>query len=148
MTEIRFYHLQKQTLDQGLPLIVEKAFSGGHKILIRLHDDKEVERMNALLWTYKPHSFLPHGSAKNGQAEAQPIWLTAKDENPNHANVIILTQGAQTDALDTYSLCCDMIDGRDESAVDAARKRWKSYQEAGHDVTYWYQSETGAWAKK
>lgn len=148
MTEIRFYHLQKQTLDQALPLILDKSFGAGHKTVVHLSDEKEVERINGLLWTYSPHKFLPHGSKKNGHADKQPIWLTHKDENPNEANVLILTQNAQTEYMDSYSLCCEMLDGRNDEAVAEARKHWKEYQAAGHDVTYWFQNEQGGWAKK
>ncbi|HPF77778.1 MAG TPA: DNA polymerase III subunit chi [Alphaproteobacteria bacterium] len=148
MADIRFYHMQKQNLDQALPLILEKAYQADHKVVVRMENAKEVERMNALLWTYKPDVFLPHGSKKEGHAALQPIWLTDKEENPNNANVLVLTQGVQAEQIDGFSLCCEMLDGHNEGAVSAARKRWKAYQEAGHDVTYWHQSETGKWEKK
>lgn len=148
MTDVRFYHLQKQTLDQALPQILEKAFKADNRIVVRMADDKEIERMNTLLWTYKPEVFLPHGSKKNGQADKQPIWLTDKDENPNQADVLVLTQSAETEDIGTYKLCCEMLDGRNEESVANARKRWKIYQDAGHDVTYWYQDESGKWDKK
>jgi DNA polymerase-3 subunit chi len=148
VTEIRFYHLQKQSLDDALPAILTKAFQGGHRILVRMRDDKEIERMNKHLWSFKSDVFLPHGSTKDGHAEKQPIWLTTKPENANKANVLILTQGTSDEAMDTYDLCCEMLDGRDSTAVEAARARWKDYQAAGFDVTYWYQSETGGWEKK
>lgn len=148
MTDVRFYHFQKQSLDQALPAILTKAFQGGHSIVVRLRDAQEVERMNKHLWAFKPDVFLPHGSKKDGQAARQPIWLTHGSDTPNKANVVILTQDVQEEDLSTYALCCEMLDGRDESAVSAARSRWKDYQAAGHDVTYWYQSESGGWEKK
>ena len=148
MTEIRFYHLQKQTLDDALPQILEKAFAFGHRILVRMSDEKEVERMNAHLWSYKPDVFLPHGSKKDGKAEMQPIWITDKEENPNQAGTLVLTQGTESTDIDNYDLACEMLDGRDEKAISNARKRWKIYQEAGHDVTYWFQDDTGKWEKK
>ncbi len=148
MTDVRFYHLQKQSLDQALPLILEKALQAGYKTLIRLADEKEVKRINTLLWTYKPDSFLPHASQKEGKPAHQPIWLTHKEENPNGANVLILTQGVQEENIETYSLCCEMLDGHDGEAISNARKRWKTYQKTGHTVTYWHQSDTGKWEKK
>jgi len=96
MTEIRFYHLQKQSLDQALPLILEKVYQTKNNAVVRLSDTKEVTRMNDILWSYKPHSFLPHGNAKTGHASAQPIWLTDKQDNPNEAKTLILTQNAVT----------------------------------------------------
>jgi len=147
MTEIRFYHLQTYNLDQALPQILGKALSAGHKINVRLPDTKEVERINTLLWTFRPDSFLPHGSQKDGYAEDQPIWLTDKDENTNKANVLVLTNGLENDNLDTYTLVCDMFDGRNDEMVKAARERWKSYKEAGHEITYWQQDQKGAWSQ-
>jgi len=148
MTEIRFYHLTKQTLDQALPLILEKAFSAGHRTLVKMSNKAEIERMNTHLWTYKQNQFLPHGSAKNGHPEKQPIWLTDQDENENNANVLVLTQGKADENIGAYSLVCEMLDGNDQNAVNDARVRWKEYSQAGHDVTYWSQSESGKWEKK
>ena len=147
-TEIRFYHLQQQSLDQALPAILQKAYQGNHKIHVRMADDSEVERMNKHLWTFKQNVFLPHGSKKDGYAEKQPIWLTSKSENPNQANVIILTQGMTEENLEDYDLCCEMLNGHDDNAVKEARERWKKYQDAGLEVTYWHQNDNGGWDKK
>ncbi len=148
MTDIRFYHLQKQDLDAALPAILQKAFQSGKNIVVRMRDDKEIERMNKHLWAFKPEVFLPHGSKKDGKADQQPIWLSANDDTPNDAKILILTQGKTEEDLSPYDMCCEMLDGHDEQAITDARTRWKEYQAAGHDVTYWYQNETGRWEKK
>ena len=147
MAEIRFYHLHTRTLDQALPEIVQKALSAGHRIVIRGADEKEVERLNNLLWTFRPDSFIPHGSDKDGQAAQQPVWLSAGNDNPNNANVLILTGGLEETALDSYTLACDIFDGRNEDNVIAARQRWKNYKDSGHKLTYWQQTEKG-WEQK
>lgn len=148
MTEIRFYHLQKQNLDAALPLILEKAYKSGYKTIVRMKDNIEVERMAKHLWAYRQNSFLPHGSLKDGKAAFQPIWLTDKTDNSNDANTLILTQGQTDENLETYDLCCEMLDGHSDEQIKSARSRWKQYQEKGFEVTYWHQSETGAWEKK
>lgn len=148
MPEIRFYHLQKQTLDQALPLILEKVHQTKRNAIVRMGNEKEVNRMNDVLWAHKPDSFIPHGCAKTGNADQQPIWLTHKSENPNEASTLILTQNTIEEDLTSYNLCCEILDGRDENAIQNARTRWKSYKEKGFDVTYWFQSETGTWKKK
>lgn len=147
MTEIRFYHLEHQNLDQILPSLVTKALEQGKRVVIKTADEKEVERLNDHLWTSHPDSFLPHGSKKDGFETDQPVWLTTSDENPNEASVLILTQGAETTMHSAYSLCCEMLDGRDAEAVTQARTRWQIYKEAGHTVTYWQQGDKG-WEKK
>ncbi|MCB9990349.1 MAG: DNA polymerase III subunit chi [Rhodospirillales bacterium] len=148
MTEIRFYHLQTQSLEQALPQILGKAYAGGRRIVVRTNDAAAAQRLNDHLWTYRADSFLPHGSAKEGYAEDQPVWLTDRDENPNKADVLILTGGTASEKLSDFTLCCELFDGRDELAVTAARSKWKTYKDAGFDLTYWQQNEAGGWDKK
>lgn len=148
MTEIRFYHLQRQSQEQVLPALLSKALERGHRIVVKMVDDRAVEQMNEHLWTFNPNSFLPHGSAKDGNAEMQPIWLSAEDENPNGADVLIVGAGAQSAMQGDFTLCCEMLNGHDEQAVAAARGRWKVYKEQGFDVTYWQQGDAGGWEKK
>jgi DNA polymerase-3 subunit chi len=107
-----------------------------------------VEYLNQHLWTYGDRSFLPHGSARDGESAMQPIWLTAEEENPNGAEVLFLTDGAEHAQPGGFRLVCELFDGRDPEAVEAARARWRGYRAAGHEVTYWQQTDRGGWEKK
>ncbi|MCM2343152.1 MAG: DNA polymerase III subunit chi [Alphaproteobacteria bacterium] len=150
MTEIRFYHAQRSSLEQVLPPILGKALSGGRRVVVRLGDATLVETINNHLWSFSPDSFLPHGAAKDGQAAQQPVWLTDQDENPNQADVLIRVPGTAQDVpahLADFTLCCDVIDGRLDEEVMAARERWKLYKAAGYQVTYWQQTDKG-WEQK
>ena len=149
MSEIRFYHLTTQSIEQALPAILAKALSGGRKAVVRFANDKDVHHFNDHLWLYNPDSFLPHGAKADGHPERQPVYLTASNENPNGADMLVLCN-AQTvpENIADFSLCCDFLDGGDDEAVDAGRARWKAYKEAGHAITYWQQTETGGWEQK
>ena len=148
MTEVRFYHLQRKTLEDALPQILDKTLERGWRAVVMAGSEERVEALTQHLWTYKEFSFLPHGSARDGDAEHQPIWLTAEDENPNAATVLILTDNAFSSRLEAFTLVCEMFDGNDHEAVDAARGRWKTYKAAGHELTYWQQTDRGGWEKK
>jgi DNA polymerase-3 subunit chi len=148
MTEIRFYHLRTRTLEQALPEILTKAMGQGRRVVVRTPDMATAERLSDHLWTWKPDSFLPHGMRGDDFADRQPVWLTNIEENPNSADVLVLTGGAQTETTASYALCCEMLDGADENAVTAARQRWKTYGEQGFSVTYWQQNEKGGWEQK
>lgn len=147
MTEIRFYHLSQKSLSQALPELLEKVMERGWRAVVMASSTERVEALTQSLWTYKENSFLPHGNAKDGNAEMQPIWLTDRDENPNKANVLMLTENVSSDQLASYELVCQLFDESDEGAVDAARSRWQEYKGQGHALTYWQQSERG-WEKR
>ena len=148
MTEVRFYHLQRKTLEQALPQLLEKTLERGWRAVVIAGSEARVEALNGLLWTYTREGFLPHGTKKDGHAERQPVWLTDSDENPNNANVLFLVDGAESSRISEFDLCCEVFDGRDDLAVAGARDHWKICKESGFDLTYWQQTERGGWEKK
>lgn len=152
MTEIRFYHLQRTRLEETLPVILERCHARGERALVMAGSPERVEALAAHLWTYRPDSFLPHGTAKDGEAGAQPIYLTASTENPagnpNRAEVLILSDGASHPGIGDFRLACELFDGQDEEAVAAARQRWQGYKEAGHALVYFQQNQAGKWEEK
>jgi len=148
MTEIRFYHLQRATLDTALPPMLEKTLERGQRAVVMAGSEERVEHLADQLWTYSERGFLPHGSARDGNAALQPIWLTTADENPNTAQVLFLTDGTRSEKVGDYQLCVELFDGNDEGAVQAARARWKTYKDAGHALTYWQQTAAGRWEQK
>jgi DNA polymerase-3 subunit chi len=148
MTDIAFYHLLRSPLEAVLPKLLEKTREADKRAVVMAGSEARVEALNALLWAYDQDSWLPHGSAKDGNAEDQPIWLTEKDENPNAAQFLFLTDGVAAGDPSTYERCFDLFDGRDEEAVAAARERWRILKEAGHALTYWQQNEQGRWEEK
>jgi len=115
-------------------------------VLLMAGSNERVEHLNQLLWTYDDASFLPHGSARDGNAPRQPIFLTVAESNPNHADMLVLVDGVRADP-GAYKRVCDMFDGNDETAVEAARQRWREAKLAGHALTYWEQTPSG-WVKR
>jgi DNA polymerase-3 subunit chi len=148
MTQIGFYHLLKLPLEQALPRLLEKAAAAGMRAVLMAGSPERVEHLNAHLWTYAEDSWLPHGSARDGEAAHQPIWLTDSDENPNGATLLVLCDGARPASLTGWARCLDLFDGTDDTAVTAARQRWKAWKEEGHELVYYQQGETGGWVEK
>src|SRR5438445_6134856 len=113
MAEVGFYHLLSMPLERALPRLLERARSQGHRIVIRAASSERVEYLNALLWTYDDTSFLPHGSARDGNPASQPIWLSDQAENPNDASMLILVDGVDAEDLGAFTRCADLFDGND-----------------------------------
>jgi DNA polymerase-3 subunit chi len=147
VAEIGFYHLLATSLERALPRLLERARAGGYRILVRAASPERIEHLSSLLWTYDEASFLAHGSAKDGYAANQPIWLSEQEENPNGATMLVLVDGVDATDHASFTRIADLFDGNDAAAVQSARERWRRAAAQGHTLTYWQQTETG-WEKK
>jgi DNA polymerase-3 subunit chi len=148
MTEIFFYHLQRQPLERVLPTLIEKSLERGWRVVVQAASDERVEALDAHLWTFRDDSFLPHGTWREAEAAEQPVLLTVSDENPNGAAVRFLVDGAPVPAdADAYARIVLIIDGEDPDAVAVARERWSEGKARGFDVTYWQTDEQGRWQR-
>jgi len=148
MADLRFYHLQRRGLDEVLPGLLERILERGHKILVRLGSRERVVAMDQHLWTWRPESFLPHGTIADGEPERQPVLLTDTEGNPGGADVLVLADGAWSDGLDAFAIICVIFDGNDDRALAAAREQWRRARGTGHAFTYWQQGERGGWEKR
>ena len=147
-TEIYFYHLEQRTLEEVLPTLLERSLERGWRAAVQATSDERVEALDTLLWTYRDESFLAHGTARDGQPEAHPIYLTAEPDNPNAAQVRFLVDGAEIDDASPYARIVFMFDGRDSEAVARARDAWHEAKEKGLSVSYWQQDADGRWQQR
>lgn len=147
MTEVRFYHLQRTPLEKALPKLLVKALDGGMRAVVLAASEERLEALSAALWTFEQASFLPHGTARDGNPDEQPIYLTTAEENPNGAKLLVLIDGVEPAFLDRFERCADLFDGNDGQAVEAARARWRRLRKGSHSLSYWRQNPQG-WEEK
>jgi len=153
MTETLFYHLERRSLDDVLPGLIERTLQRGWRAIIKTESAERADAIDNLLWTYNERSFLPHAQSGDGNPARQPVLISVENGVPNRANVLFLVGGAEPPpwteaapaALDRIVL---VFDGRDEVALARARDAWKAAREAGHDVTYWKESAAGKFERQ
>lgn len=147
-TEVYFYHLESRTLEQVLPTLLERSLARGWRAVVQASSPERVESLNSALWTYRDDSFLPHGTASDGSAAKQPIFLTFEEDNPNDAAVRFLVDGSSLSDASPYDRVVYVFDGRDENAVTQARAAWVAAKQKGYAVSYWQQDAEGHWQQK
>jgi DNA polymerase-3 subunit chi len=149
MTEILFYQLKGQTLEQVLPPLLQKSLERGWRVVVQASSEERVEALDAHLWIWRDDAFLPHGTSRDSEAAEQPIVLTASAENPNDAAVRFLVDGANlTMNAGNYQRIVLLFDGDDPEAVEMARLRWNEAKASGAEVTYWKADENGRWQRQ
>lgn len=147
MTDVGFYHLTARPLDAVLPRLLEKAVAGGHRVVLRSADAALLARLDTLLWTYDPASFLPH--AVDGEhAAMQPVLLTSGDAAANGAGLLAVVDGALPGDLAPYTRVLYLFDGGDDDALALARRHWRALKaREGITATYWKEDDAGRWSK-
>ena len=146
--EVWFYHLERASLEQVLPELLEKTLSRGWRALVRCGSAERLEHLDSWLWAYREDSFLPHGPSHEVTAPRQPILLTTSADNLNNAQVLFMVDDIDPGSVEAYARCILIFDGRDEVALAGARKRWVGFKSAGCQVAYWRQGETRGWERQ
>ena len=147
-TRVGFYHLTRWPLEQALPLLLEKAVAAGHRAVLRTATPERLDALNTLLWTYRDDSWLPHGTRQDGEPEDHPVYLTLEDERPDDADVLVLTDGADSARRGEFARVLELFDGNAPDAVQRARDHYRTCREAGFDLEYLQQTERGGWDRK
>ena len=142
-SDIAFYHLTRTGAEQALPALLGRTLAAGERAAVMCGDAARLAALDAALWECPEPDWLPHGTARDGDPDLQPIWLALDDVAPNGARFLFLLHGARSDRLDAFARVFDLFDGRDDLAVAAARERWAAAKAAGHQLTYWQQGERG-----
>lgn len=145
--EIWFYHMERSSLEDVLPELLQRTLARGWRALVRVNDGQTMSSLDERLWTWRADSFLPHGRADGERPARQPILLTDRPDNENAAQVLFLVDGADLDPQADYERQLVLFDGRDDVAVARARAQWKQVKSAGAEASYWKQNEEGAWSR-
>jgi DNA polymerase-3 subunit chi len=147
MCEFWFYHLERSTLEQVLPGLLEKTRERGWKALVRVSDPAQLEALDEHLWTWRDDSFLAHGRASEPNAARQPVLLSESGENLNAAQALFMVDGAEIGVTDGLERCFIIFDGQNDQALTGSRERWKALKARGETLAYWKQSPEGRWEK-
>jgi DNA polymerase III subunit chi len=153
-TEIWFYHLERSSVEETLPPLLEKCVERGWRAIIRSNNPARLDAVDTGLWTYRPNAWLPHGKSTGDAIEdaRQPILLVHPPEEGSdtvlEAQALFLLDGASWTQVSGMARIFVIFDGRDDEAVTRARADWRNAKDAGFLPAYWQQSEDGKWARK
>ena len=123
--------------------VVRKRVLAGQRLVVYCKDGSRLAAFDRMLWAFDDTSFVPHVLANDPLAPETPVVLTAGD--PQQA-----AQAAQPEAgadaaplwllnldndcppgFDTFEPLLEIVSD-DPDDKQAARQRWRVYQNAGH----------------
>lgn len=120
--------------------LAHKAWSSGSRVLLWLEDEAELNRMDALLWTYEASAFVPHRVWQTGtaQPDKSEVALACGDIPVAAAADTVVLNLADAYWCDTPQPPARVLEiiGNNLDELAAARNRFRAYREAGFTVEH------------
>jgi DNA polymerase-3 subunit chi len=137
VAKVDFYLLRDrghEARDRFACKLVEKAYKLKHRVHVIVDDDASVRRMDALLWTFRDGSFVPHGAVGDSDPDT-PVTIGCGALPADATDVVVNLSRAIPEGVDAVARVAEVIDG-DEQAKTEGRARYAAYRDRGHDLEH------------
>ena len=146
--EINFYHFTSVPLLKAVPSLLKKIYDTKKNILVLCRSEEELEEFDKYLWSFSTKTFLPHGTAKDGQAEEQPIFLSTQIVKNNSPRVLLSFVDVKEEDMQNFeSVVFVFFGNKNEEFVDSMYKKYSQIKGSRKmQVKFWSQDvSTGKW---
>jgi len=118
MTKVDFYILSSGSTEHTTCKLVEKAYNMGHRVYIHTESDAQTNQIDALLWTYRAGSFIPHQRYQAGSEKDSPV-INMAPEVPLF--------------FSRFERVAELIDNNEEHKK-LGRERYRFYKDRGYPL--------------
>jgi DNA polymerase-3 subunit chi len=122
---------EKESYLLRLCSLIQKIYAKYPKIVVQCRDEDQKNRLDDLLWTFDPNSFLPHGTDKNA-TETTPIFLSQQLPDNRPMEVFINLKNYSPEVVQTLRMVEWVYPIASE--IDLARNRYRQYQSKQYDL--------------
>lgn len=136
MTRIDFYSLpddNEEARDFYACQLTEQAFAQGHSVLIHTEDAEHAQRLDALLWSFRDSSFLPH--TLQGQSPAAAIEV-GHSGDPGEKHDLLINLAATIPGFFSRFAQVTEIVIEHESARQLSREHYRYYRDHGYPLEH------------
>ncbi len=137
MTEVIFIEVFESRMEMRACEIAERAYLQGDKLQVIAADTHQADRLDELLWTFRPDSFIPHGLAKGEKDEiAPPVVITSEEEKLPGYETLLMMEYCQARTLLKFAQAIHLIVVDNQKRLDASRDYWTKLKEAGFSLRH------------
>jgi len=137
MTKIDFYVLPdagQQVRESMACRLIDKVYQLQHTIYVQTGSREDAKRLDDLLWTFRPGSFIPHAIVQPGQTHQAPVMIGFSDHTPEMTDVLLnLTQDVPL-FFSQFDRLAEVVDA-DQTSRSLARDRFRFYKDRGYELT-------------
>lgn len=108
------------------------AYRNNQRVFIFSENTEQAHRVDELLWSFEPDSFVPHNLAGEGPRGGAPVEISWQAPGSRRPVLINLTREVPNFA-GQFSTVIDFVP-TDETLKQQARERFRSYRQLGFQV--------------
>lgn len=130
--DVVFYVLSSKddnSRDLFVGKLVKKIYSEQRQCDIRLASDGDCQRLDTVIWEYKPEEFIPHSISLETPA---PIQLWNQQINESCDDVLLNLHPEFLPSFHQYNRTIEVLD-QSEALLQRGRERWRQYREQGFE---------------
>ena len=136
MTRVDFYVLERTPAgerDVATCKLAHKAYRLGHRIYILTPDADQADKLDQLLWTFSPGTFVPHGLNSNETADPLPVVIGPEEPPTEFDDVLISLVSQVPECFSRFRRVAEIVDN-DAEQKQHARARFRFYRERGYPL--------------
>ncbi|HEY6597864.1 MAG TPA: DNA polymerase III subunit chi [Pseudomonadales bacterium] len=136
MTRVDFYQLPDVDLEARSRFacrLAHKAVSGGSRVHVHVGSAAAAKDLDALMWEYPDHHFLPHGVSGEAAAQNAPVVIGHTEPDAD-ADQVLINLAAEIPAFfGRFERVAEIV--VEQTRADS-RKRWKFYRDRGYPLEH------------
>lgn len=113
--------------------IAEKAYSLGHRVHIHTDSSEGAQQVDALLWTFRDRSFVPHEIEP--QLEARCTVTIGHGWEPPCCEVLINLATQAPEFFHRFARVAEIV-AQEQDSRDAGRERYRFYRDQGCEISH------------
>jgi DNA polymerase III subunit chi len=136
VTRVTFYLLasaDERARQQFACRLARKAHGLGQRVHIHTADERTMQEMDRLLWTFEDTAFLPHSTDVNDPDS--PITLHQDASPADRCDVLINLGPAVPEYFGRFERIADLVGGDDGSRA-RGRERYRFFKERGYPLEH------------
>lgn len=137
MTEVLFVETTAGRMETDACELAESSYTRGHRLQIITSGEEEASRLDQLLWTFRPDSFVPHGVFEEHSAQATlPIVITTGEERIGNIDSMLMMGYCPVEVVGRFAQVFHLVVVDQDERLAASRRYWAQLKEAGFTLRH------------
>ena len=137
MTEVIFVEVTAIRMEMRACEIAERNYLAGIPLQIITANQEQAARLDELLWSFKPDSFVPHGLLTGDRNEpSQPVVITDIQERLPQIKSLLMMDYCPVELVKRFSQAIHLVVIDNKERLEASRGYWTQLRDAGFTMRH------------